>query len=594
MQGNRLLGIHTSLASLKKIQSSRAKGEMVKPIGNGPLKPGDSSKYKRDGHHPLDPNNKPNHVCDQMAVMVVDADVFVTDLVHYFFARKINPKQVSEELSQIVSEALWEATNMANCKGYIPAPTMGKADAIWLTSEAVQMGFRKAHNKCKWVDIVPQINSKYAQKVSQAILNGPSKPIELDQDQQPSEAKSWHGGSDAFYDTGEHVLAGEGDHMRLHRSVVYSVNGVSFAYADLIAIADFYDTDAQLKSAAASELSRLKKYILNSRAFYEKKVLGKGSGATNPGTPEWMSATGGRYITLAEDNFGHFAPTDKSLIGEFSGNKKNHFSEYSIYHSKAIGEIRKGVDSTAFNTALVTNAFADHFLTDAFSAGHLFNKNDLTKYFTSKVISGGKVNSAGEGMFGAIASAAWHGKVKERFSKMETKETVKGVHWNINTANMLKKLLIAIMEKEPDIIGKSVVAKIIHDALNNYPGGLPVENGLGDNWNLTGDGTLNTANLARLQKAVKQSVENVEDAVNSKDSASSFVAKTWKHVPKPTAAGKKILSSLIAEYTNPSSSKMHKGIAGIIYDNHEALLDELEKRGQLKKRDGGFWDWDIF
>ena len=34
----------------------------------------------------------------------------------------------------------------------------------------------------------------------------------------------------------------------------------------------------------------------------------------------------------------------------------------------------------------MTNAFADHFLTDAFAAGHLINKTDVMELFKSQMV----------------------------------------------------------------------------------------------------------------------------------------------------------------------------------------------------------------
>jgi len=44
---------------------------------------------------------------------------------------------------------------------------------------------------------------------------------------------------------------------------------------------------------------------------------------------------------------------------------------------------------------------------------------------------------------------------------------------------------------------ESAVAKGVHDKLNTHPGGVPVENSLGEKWPLSGDGTLNAQTVAR-------------------------------------------------------------------------------------------------
>ena len=154
------------------------------------------------------------------------------------------------------------------------------------------------------------------------------------------------------------------------------------------------------------------------------------------------------------------------------------------------------------------NAFGDHFLTDAFAAGHLFNKDDVSQVFKSKMLSGKNVSSDGDRFIKNVAKKAFVGKVKRKFSKYEVVDRVCGI-WrpNIDTTSMFYRLLKGILEKEPDMFGKSVVAKAIHDYLNDHP--ISVTNKKGHSWKATGDGRLNAANLKVMRLAVQQSIDNV-------------------------------------------------------------------------------------
>ena len=198
--------------------------------------------------------------------------------------------------------------------------------------------------------------------------------------------------------------------------------------------------------------------------------------------------------------------------------------------------------------------------------------------------SSGKVNANGTTMLGNIANKAFRGKLKATFSKYETVE-FKGVVFrpNIHTTDRFKALLIGIMEKEPDIFGKTLVAKLVHDSLNEHSGGIPVTNNVGDRWNLTGDGTLNKANLEIMRKAVKQSIHNLMDAVNDGSALAVFHKKVWDIVPKPTAASVTIIKNKIKNYTNPLGSEIVDGADKLLQSNYQALLDELVKRKVLKK-----------
>lgn len=391
--------------------------------------------------------------------------------------------------------------------------------------------------------------------------------------------------SEARYGTGEHVLSGLVDAGRVTPSYEIPVNGVKFTYAELIATADFYDNYDQMAKAAATELTRLKSLIDRSKRYYEKRILGTGSGGSQPTDTDWQSATGGRYLKLAEDNFAHFAPPNSTYISSFSSSKPNHKSEWEKYHQRAIGVMRAGKDSTVVDGALAVNAFGDHFLTDAFSAGHLFNKDDLSEYFKSRVLSGGKVNTDGVKMFDNIAAKAFTGKLKEAFSKHETVER-KGFgifRPNIDSADIFSKLLQGIMEQQPDIIGKTMVAKLLHDALNSHSGGVPVTNKKGDTWNLTGDDSLNKANLEMMRKAVKQSIINLSDSVADKSPVSVFFAKVWDYTPRPTPASVTMIKNMVRSYTNPLGSEIVDGANSLLTANYQTLLDELVKRNVLKK-----------
>ena len=269
---------------------------------------------------------------------------------------------------------------------------------------------------------------------------------------------------------------------------------------------------------------------------------------------------------------------------KFSSSKPNHKKEWELYHAKAIDIMRKGSDSSVIEKALAVNAFGDHFLTDAFAAGHLFNKDDLSQYFKSLVLTGGKVNANGKKMFENIANKTFHGKLKDAFSNHETVEWKDVVFRpNIHTADRFKELLIAIMEKEPDVIGKTMVAKLAHDALNKYPGGLPVMNNAGDKWNLTGDDTLIKANLDIMKKAVRQSISNVISSVNDKSPVSVFYKKVWDITPQATPSSVTLIKNIIRDYTNPLGTHIVNGADSLLQKNYQALLDELVKRNVLQK-----------
>lgn len=75
-------------------------------------------------------------------------------------------------------------------------------------------------------------------------------------------------------------------------------------------------------------------------------------------TEQFQSATGGRYLSLAQENISHFSnvPADQRNRDVWRNN-----------HMQAIAAARTG----NANEAWALNATGDHFLTDAFSGGHI-------------------------------------------------------------------------------------------------------------------------------------------------------------------------------------------------------------------------------
>lgn len=388
--------------------------------------------------------------------------------------------------------------------------------------------------------------------------------------------------SEAQYGTGEHVLTGLVNEAPITPAYQLDVNGVKFSYGEIVSMGDFYEDYDKMAGASASELGKLKTLIDRSKRYYEGKVMQGRPVGTDPTDDDWQGATNKRYLKLAEDNFSHFAPSDSAYLS-FTSTKTNNKKEWERYHSKAI-DVTRGGNKTMIDKALAINAFGDHFLTDAFSAGHLVNKDDLAQYFKSLVMSSGKVNADGQKMFGNIAAKSFNGPLQSAFSKYETVEW-KGVVFrpNINSVDRFKALLIGIMEKEPDVLGNTMVAKLVHDALNTHSGGVPVNNLVGDKWNLTGDDTLNVANLDIIRKAVKRSIRNLMEAVTDKSPVSVFYKKVWDIIPRPTPASVTIIKNVIRNITNPLGTEIVNGADRLLQKNYPLLLEEMEKRKVLKK-----------
>jgi hypothetical protein len=408
--------------------------------------------------------------------------------------------------------------------------------------------------------------------------------------------------SKPFYDTGEHVLAG-GD-LYQDRFLVGQPPGVNFSYGQIIAMADLYESVDLMMGASPAELNRLKELISRSTRFYQGR---KRDSSLDVDNETWDKNTDGRYLKLADKNYEHFSPALVAggvAIRTVHGDNR---SMWESYHRRAIVEAQKmflAADSQTsifFEWPLIINAFGDHFLTDAFAAGHLINKEVMVDGFNTNFYTGGTLNSAGEAFFEKVAKAAWQlENVAARFSKLES---VDWAHWhgiplpfhpNIDSADRFGILLKEAASQDPEGVANLIV-KALHDRLNRE--GVEVTNQAGDGiWILPGDGSmivgegrLDASNLAKnldiIRKAVQQSVDDINSPAirGSNVDLSSFMDGVWRYVPQLTPASQREVSNLMREYTDPGSAALVTAAAEIIKKQLDSLLKILtEEKHKLK------------
>jgi GH24 family phage-related lysozyme (muramidase) len=423
--------------------------------------------------------------------------------------------------------------------------------------------------------------------------------------------------SHPFYDTGEHALFGEFiDNVHsgplvnvapLQPSTTFNINTVAFTYGQIITMGDLYDKYEDFKKAPVAELTRVKKLVEKDEAHYRNTVLHLGRFVEGVPNKDWGDNTigiGRRYIDLALLNNSHFAPPPSGV----SSAQKNNRTEWEYYHKQAIDAARNGMP---LDQVYPVNAFGDHFLTDAFSAGHLINKEIVMNKFIDNVITNGKINDAGDKLFEKVAAGALAiSDVKKELAKYEVTEThwyLAGKHLNLDDTvpvHVFYRVLKGIME-DTDHGGRKQIAglaaKAIHDFLNTYQSngkkGVPVKNNKGMSWSLTGDTTLDwnagnhVNNLEIIQQAVKQSVENIQDAVANKSTPLSvYFQKVWDYVPVLTdPTTKAIIDNAIAVYTNPSSQPLIDKSISLVKDEIKTLLKALEDANKIRSINTTRW-----
>lgn len=407
----------------------------------------------------------------------------------------------------------------------------------------------------------------------------------------------------AMYDTGEHVLAG-GDLYPDQLNVGQGA-GVAFSYGQLIAMGDFYSDVDELKNAPASELSELKSRIVRNTAYYQKpRAQRQENDPDDISHEEWNQITGKRYLVLADQNYAHFSPPELLGLSDPISTPTNR-SEWERIHERAIAEMKALVATNPTASAvpygpLATNAFGDHFLTDAFASGHLVNKQVVIDRFRRVFYqpNSNTPSKAGADFLARLAKAAWaKPEVKATFSRLQlAKRDISklGVKWNIDSVGMFQELLTAIAEKAPDKV-ENLCVKTLHDHLNRV--GVEVTNANGDGpWTLHGDGYLDDTTRDVMRKAVQQSVDNIlgpEILVSETDRGplslsthGPLLAKVWRLVPVPTAAGRSKAVKALDTYTDLSGQTLVDAAAELLKKQATLVGNELIDRGELEI-DGG-------
>jgi hypothetical protein len=281
------------------------------------------------------------------------------------------------------------------------------------------------------------------------------------------------------------------------------------------------------------------------------------------------------YGTLAKENKEHFAGANKTT--------------WEKYHTKALELAAKASTEKnplkrvrLINQAYTLNAFGDHFLTDAFAAGHLIHKEKVK-----------------EGV-----AKLWHEHKTEALDNFTTAllndhlgDVIKMVGrklplYPLNLVlvgpvtllllplvrNQIKDKICDLEREDPQVIVNAAV-KVVHDYYNKQ--GIEVHNEKKDHWRTFGDEHLNksatTWQLAAL--AVLRSRVDVTQTIGGKPTSHPFAA--WDYTPIiPTNIDNialKVLQDLIMRpHNNKLADLFVKQIATVEYI--EKFKEEEEKR----------------
>jgi hypothetical protein len=284
--------------------------------------------------------------------------------------------------------------------------------------------------------------------------------------------------------------------------------GLTLTYGDLVAFGgDHFKDFAQLVGEAKSVggLARLKKL----RDMIDKS-------ATQSVDFEKASTVSAeyaqRFIDLALENIPHFSHGGTAI------------ATWSGLHSEAVGyAFAAGMlgDTSGLGKAYAMNAFADHFLTDSFSSGHIRVPREEIITFYKKLAA--EVFShlidylsarLGNRIYQQLERDYW--RVRNLGDDADRRGAIADVKAEI-TQKIAKTGGVAKVQEKFALLVAGAIAKVLHDE-DNATGLKVVSKKHPEGWTAFGDSRLATAdnaqNLAFMTEAVKSSKADLLAAFN--------------------------------------------------------------------------------
>ena len=282
---------------------------------------------------------------------------------------------------------------------------------------------------------------------------------------------------------------------------------------------DYYEGWSQLKKAPAPEVEQLLalfrreqtglagKNPLPSEAEYEQATAGRKTGTGQPG-----SATK-TYLELAKENVPHFSPDNRDRFADL--HKQALKRGVEAFNLRAKG---KTADADAAEAdAFLINADADHFLQDAFAAGHLMNK-PLIQLATVEFWTAGIGRAARDNIMTAALSDQAHvwAEIERHVLPNLTGTQAWALRHMFDRPDAIRRVINQILDRiegRPDLTA-NLGAKLVHDHLNRNGVQVFSEDDPKTGWRTFGDNFMSKGvSKDKVVAAQKVSVANVESAV---------------------------------------------------------------------------------
>jgi hypothetical protein len=376
------------------------------------------------------------------------------------------------------------------------------------------------------------------------------------------------------------------------------IGGVQLTSGEINALADLYGSPDDLYNANPAEVARVAALVRRQQADPHSVQ-----------ESDWDQATGGRYNRLNLANRGHFGPHNPDLINPAGGSASvaDNRGQFLRFYSETIVDAQRAFMHIGLpdpvhteewlDRATIAAGFAEHYIMDAFSAGHLFNKDDFVAVAQSNLdrMPAGRRSQLFDTVAGGVLS---HSDASQLLGQYEPAEfqwwgPIPLGHPNFDHQAAFKGLLEGLYN---DSVGRqafqSALVKVVHDELStrhaeNGQIGVPVENDHRSPWVLSGDKTLATspdtqAEVAAAITQFRQNIEPYRHGLVASQGATPGAELVTAFFPRPTADSARMISQLIQSVTDPQMG-MGPALVSIMLTELPSLLAALEGRGDIRK-----------
>ncbi|MEQ1569742.1 MAG: hypothetical protein ABMA64_29170 [Myxococcota bacterium] len=316
-----------------------------------------------------------------------------------------------------------------------------------------------------------------------------------------------------------HAAGDTHEHIGVGGERVVEIDGVAFTTGMISALPDFVVSVDALYAYEHAELeliaSALREKLADPESFDDAK---------------WLELFGEVYTDLTFDNADHFG-TMKGMAGDLEG---TNLGVWAGHHEEALGLAAQAAatkDAALADKARVTDAFGAHYLQDAFSAGHLFDKGAAVE----RAADTGFVQRK---LLVAQASTAVFAAHPDVIANYEVCDL--GRSWRPFGAESFGLLMQAADVIAPEAF-ENAPAGAAHDQLSET--GVEVFN---DEvcWRMMGDDQMDPTSVYYAELATQRSADEVEGALAG---GPPPVLDVLGLVPRPTPEGTEQVDSTVED-----------------------------------------------